>query len=160
MRSLHWKSFICGACNTSPPCVTGDQLCPGCADTYVASLNYNQNAIGSRAWTNPFTGSFPSTANNHSGHTHTGTSHRVTVTMSDLIPAQNQGATYFAESQYISPTEYTWCQANPGQCNMYNNASYRPFSVSGGPTSFSFSPTGPPCVCNLRSSPGRELEQQ
>ena len=137
------EEFLCGACNTNPPCVTGDQLCPGCADTYVASLNYNQNAIGSRAWTNPFTGSFPSTANNHSGHTHTGTSHRVTVTMSDLIPAQNQGATYFAESQYISPTEYTWCQANPGQCNMYNNASYRPFSVSGGPTSFSFSPTGP-----------------
>ena len=137
------EEFICGTCNTSPPCVTGDQLCPGCADTYVASLNYNQNGIGSRAWTNPFTGSFPSTANNHSGHTHTGTSHRVTVAMSDLIPAQNQGATYFAEGQYISPTEYAWCQANPGQCNMYNNASYRPFSVSGGPTSFSFSPTGP-----------------
>jgi hypothetical protein len=137
------EEFLCGPCNTNPPCVTGDQLCPGCADTYVASLNYNQNGIGSRAWTNPFTGSFPSTANNHSGHTHTGTSHRVRVTMSDLIPAQNQGATYFAESQYISPTEYTWCQANPGQCNMYNNASYRPFSVSGGPTSFSFSPTGP-----------------
>ena len=136
------EEFICGTCNTSPPCVTGDQLCPGCADTYVASLNYDQNSIGSRAWTNPFTGSFPSTANNHSGHTHTGTSHRVTVAMSDLIPAQNQGATYFAEAQYISPTEYAWCQANPGQCNMYNNASYRPFSVSGGPTSFSFSPTG------------------
>src|SRR6478609_3010848 len=137
------EEFICGTCNTSPPCVTGDQLCPGCADTYVASLNYNQNAIGSRAWANPFTGSFPSTANNHSGHSHTGTSHRVTVAMSDLIPAQNQGAAYFAEAQYISPTEYTWCQAHPGQCNMYNNASYRPFSVSGGPTSFSFSPTGP-----------------
>ena len=137
------EEFICGTCNTSPPCVTGDQLCPGCADTYVASLNYNQSGIGSRAWTNPFTGSFPSTANNHSGHTHTGTSHRVTVAMSDLIPAQNQGATYFAEAQYISPTEYAWCQAHPGQCNMYNNASYRPFSVSGGPTSFSFSPTGP-----------------
>jgi len=62
--------------------------------------------------------------------------------MSDLIPAQNQGATYFAEAQYISPTEYAWCQANPGQCNMYNNVSYRQFSVSGGPTFFSFSPTG------------------
>src|SRR4029077_18840685 len=37
------EEFICGTCNTSPPCVPGDQLCPGCADTYVASLNYNQN---------------------------------------------------------------------------------------------------------------------
>src|SRR5712672_2599659 len=42
------EEFICGTCNTSPPCVTGDQLCPGCADTYVASLNYDQNLIGSR----------------------------------------------------------------------------------------------------------------
>src|SRR5213080_3394889 len=53
------EEFICGTCNTSPPCVTGDQLCPGCADTYVASLNDDQDLIGSRAWTNPFTGSFP-----------------------------------------------------------------------------------------------------
>jgi hypothetical protein len=139
------EEFICGSCNTSPPCVTGDQLCPGCADTYVASLNYNQNGIGSRAWANPFTGVFPSNPdpNNHSGHNHTGTSHRVTVAMSDLIPAQNPGAAYFAEGQYISVTEYNWCQANPGQCNMYNNASYRPFTVSGGPTNFTFGAAGP-----------------
>ena len=136
------EEFICGTCNTSPPCVTGDQLCPGCADTYDVSLNYNQEGIGSRAWANPFTGVFPSNPdpNNHSGHNHTGTSHRVTVAMSDLIPAQNPGAAYIAEAQYISLTEYTWCQAHPGQCNMYNNASYRPFTVSGGPTNFTFTP--------------------
>jgi hypothetical protein len=139
------EEFICGTCNTSPPCVTGDQLCPGCADTYTAGLNYNQQGIGSRAWANPFTGVFPSNPdpNNHSGHNHTGTSHRVTVAMSDLIPAQNPGATYFAEAQYISVTEYNWCQAHPGQCNMYNNASYRPFTVSGGPTTFTFGTAGP-----------------
>jgi hypothetical protein len=62
--------------------------------------------------------------------------------MSDLIPGSNPGATYFAEAQYISVTEYNWCQANPGQCNMYNNASYRQFTVSGGPTSFNFSAVG------------------
>ena len=138
------EEFICGTCNTSPPCVTGDQLCPGCADTYVASLNYDQDLIGSRAWVNPFTGVFPSNPdpNNHAGHNHTGTSHRVTVATSDLIPAQNPGATYFAEADYISPTEYTWCQAHPGQCNMYNNVSYRPFTVSGGPTTFTFGAAG------------------
>ena len=32
-------------------------------------------------------------------------------------------------------------RANPGQCNMYNNASYRRFNVTG-TTSFSFSPVG------------------
>ena len=138
------EEFICGTCNTSPPCVTGDQLCPGCADTYVASLNYDQDLIGSRAWVNPFTGVFPSNPdpNNHAGHNHTGTSHRVTVATSDLIPGQNLGATYFAEADYISPTEYTWCQAHPGQCNMYNNVSYRPFTVSGGPTTFTFGAAG------------------
>jgi hypothetical protein len=67
----------------------------------------------------------------------------VTVATSDLIPAQNSGATYFAEADYISPTEYTWCQAHPGQCNMYNNVSYRPFTVSGGPTNFTFGAAGP-----------------
>ena len=141
MRSLRWKSLSAARATRVLLASPATSCALAAPITYVASLNYDQNGIGSRAWTNPFTGSFPSTANNHSGHSHTGTSHRVTVTMSDLIPAQNQGATYFAEAQYISPTEYTWCQAHPGQCNMYNNASYRPFSVSGGPTSFSFSPT-------------------
>jgi hypothetical protein len=132
----------CGfGCNTNN-CATGDQLCMGCSDTYGAGLNADQSGIGSRAWVNPFTGNFPSTANNHNNHSHAGTSHRVTVATSDLIPAQNPGATYFAEAQYISPTEYTWCQAHPGECNMFNNVSYRRFTVSGGPTTFTFSSAG------------------
>src|SRR5207244_13219276 len=49
--------------------------------------------------------------------------------------------TYYAEAQYVTPHEYVWCQANPGQCNMYNNASYRRFTVSG-TTNFTFSPVG------------------
>jgi hypothetical protein len=128
-------------CNTAN-CTTGSQLCSGCSDTYSANLNDDQNGIGSRAWVNPFTGVFPSGANNHSGHNHTGTSHRVTVAMSDLDPAQNPGATYFAEAQYIAPSEYTWCQSHPSECNMYNNVSYRQFTVSGGPSTFTFSSVG------------------
>ncbi len=126
-------------CNTSG-CTTGTNLCPGCSDPYGSSLNANQFGIGSRAWVNPFTGNFPSGANNHSGHSHTGTSHRVTIATSDLDPTQNPGATYFAEAQYVTPHEYSWCQSHPGQCNMYNNASYRRFIVTGGPTNFTFSP--------------------
>src|SRR5438093_8609614 len=128
-------------CNTSG-CTTGSHLCPGCSDPYSASLNYGQTGIGSRAWVNPFTGVFPSTANNHSGHNHTGTSHRVTVASSDLNPAQNTGATYYAEAAYITPHEYSWCQSHPGQCNMYNNGSYRQFTVSGSGDNYSFSPVG------------------
>jgi len=128
-------------CHTSG-CTTGSNLCSGCSDPYGSSLNASQTGIGSRAWVNPFTGSFPSGANNHTGHNHTGTSHRITVATSDLDTTLNVGAIYFAEGQYVTPHEYTWCQAHPGQCNMYNNVSYRQFSVNGGPTNFNFSPVG------------------
>ena len=135
------EGTVCGTCNTSG-CQTGTHLCPGCSDPYGSSLNASQTGIGSRAWLNPFTGVFPSTANNHSGHSHTGTSHRVTVASSDLNPAQNSGATYFAEGQYLTPHEYVWCQSHPGQCNMYNNASYRRFNVSGSGDNYTFSSSG------------------
>jgi hypothetical protein len=131
------EDTVCGPCNTSG-CTTGTHLCPGCSDPYVASLNSQQSQLGSRAWINPFTGSFPSTANNHNGHTHDGVSHRIRVEASDLNTTLNQGATYFAEAAYLTPHEYTWCQSHPGQCNMYNNVSYRQFNVSG-TTSFTFS---------------------
>jgi len=128
-------------CNTGG-CTQGSNLCPGCSDPYSASLNYSQTGLGSRAWVNPFSGAFPSTSNDHSGHTHLGASHRVRVLASDLLPANNTGATYFAEGQYVTAHEYSWCQSHPGQCNMYNNVSYRQFTVSGGPTTFSFSSVG------------------
>ena len=135
------EGTVCGTCNTSG-CTTGTHLCPGCSDPYGSGLNASQTGIGSRAWLNPFTGVFPSTANNHSGHSHTGTSHRLTVASSDLNPAQNSGATYFAEGQYLTPHEYAWCQSHPGQCNMYNNASYRRFNVSGSGDNYTFSSSG------------------
>src|SRR5438874_9976756 len=130
-------------CNFGCNGVAGDHLGSGCSDAYGAGLNGSQFGIGSRAWVNPFTGGFVgSTANDHSGHVHDVTSHRILVETSDLIPAQNPGATYFAEANYIVPHEGTWCQAHPDQCNMFNNASYQQQNVSGGPTNFSFSPVG------------------
>jgi hypothetical protein len=132
------EDFVCGNCNTSG-CQTGTHLCPGCSDPYVSGLNGDQDLIGSRAWINPFTGSFPPNANDHSGHVHDGVSHRILVDMTDLNTQQNVGATYFGEAAYISPHEYTWCQSHPGECNMFNNFSHRQFSVSGGPTFFTFS---------------------
>jgi hypothetical protein len=137
---LALQDTVCGTCNQNPPCNPGPQLCPGCSDPYVSDLNGDQNSIGSRAWINPFTGSFPSNANDHSGHVHDGVSHRILVETSDLIPGGNPGAKYFGEAAYISPHEYTWCQSHPTECNMFNNFSHRQFSVSGGPTNFTFSP--------------------
>ncbi len=132
------EDTVCGTCNTSG-CTTGTHLCPGCSDPYVASLNAGQTGLGSRAWINPFTGAFPSTANSHTGHSHDGVSHRIRVEINDLNTTLNQGATYFAEAAYLTPHEYTWCQSHPGECNMYNNVSYRQFNVTG-TTSFTFSP--------------------
>ncbi len=128
-------------CNTDR-CATGSHLCPECSDPYSANLNGGQNGIGSRAWVNPFTGAFPSNANDHSGHAHNGTSHRILAEVDDLNTTLNQGANYFVEAQYVTPHEYAWCQAHPGECNMFNNASYRKYIVNG-TTNFSFSPDGP-----------------
>lgn len=120
---------------------TGDitRLGVGCSDSYASSQNATQDALGSRAWVNPFTGVFQSSARDHSGHIHTGTSHRILVESNDLNTTMNPGATYYAEVQYITPDENAWCQAHPGECNMFNNASYRRFNVT---PSFTFAPVG------------------
>ena len=117
------SSNSCGfGCNG----IGGTQLGSGCSDAYGAGLNGSQGGIGSRAWVNPFSGSFNgSTANNHSGHIHDVTSHRMLVDVNDLNTSLNAGATYFAEAEYIVPHEGAWCQSHPDQCNMYNNASYQ-----------------------------------
>src|SRR6476659_3209491 len=72
------SSDSCGfGCNG----VGGPHLGSGCSDAYGAGLNGGQTGIGSRAWVNPFTGFFPSgtTSNNHTGHSHDVTSHRMLV---------------------------------------------------------------------------------
>lgn len=126
--------------------VGGTNLGSGCSDPYSASLNSGPS-LGSRAWINPFTGAYPrndgATPNNsHTGHTHTGPSHRILTEIADLNTTLNPGATYYAEGQYVTPHEYVWCQAHPGQCNMNNNVSYRQYSVSGTGSPFSFSSVG------------------
>src|SRR5262245_14998527 len=124
--------------------VGGPHLGSGCSDAYGSGLNGDQFCIGSRAWVNPFTGSFPSgnTANDHTGHNHDATSHRMLVNVDDLNTSLNPGATYFAEAEYIVPHEGTWCQSHPTECNMYNNASYKQYTVSGINQPFSFSAVG------------------
>ncbi|NNE68332.1 MAG: carboxypeptidase regulatory-like domain-containing protein [Pyrinomonadaceae bacterium] len=123
----------------------GSRLGSGCSDPYSAGLNAGPN-LGHRAWINPFDGFYPdgnsaTPPNNHSGHSHDSTTHRILTHKDDLNVSLNSGATYYAEGQYITPHEYDHCQSNPGECNMYNNVSYRQYGVSG-TTSFSFSPIG------------------
>lgn len=135
-------------CNLGCNGVGGSRLGSGCSDPYGAGLNAGPN-LGSKAWINPFTGFYPrndsgTPNNNHSGHNHpsNGTMHRILTEMDDLNTTQNPGATYYAEAQYVTPHEYVWCQANPTQCNMNNNVSYRRYNVSGTGSPFSFSAVG------------------
>jgi len=131
-------------CNFGCNGVGGDHLGSGCSDAYGAGLNGLQDQIGSRAWVNPFTGNFPSgdTSNDHTGHVHDVTSHRMLVAVDDLNTSLNPGATYFAEANYIVPDEGIWCQSHPTECNMYNNASYKQFTVVGINQPFTFNPVG------------------
>ncbi len=144
---------ICGlGCNG----VGGSNLGSGCSDPYSADLNEGPS-LGSRAWINPFTGAYPRNDdpdpakrnNNHSGHNHSGVAHRIITEISDLNTSLNAGATYYAEAQYVTPHEYVWCQANPTQCNMYNNVSYRRYNVTGTASPFSFLPA----ASTVRSEP-------
>ncbi|MEJ7623897.1 MAG: Ig domain-containing protein [Pyrinomonadaceae bacterium] len=133
---------LCDVCNN----VGGTHLGVGCSDPYSASLNAGPN-LGSRAWINPFSGFFPRSdsatpPNTHTGHTHAGPTHRILTEIADLNTTLNAGSQYFAEAQYVTPHEYQWCQSNPTECNMYNNVSYRRYSVSGTASPFSFSPVG------------------
>ena len=130
----------CGfGCN--PVVANGAHLGVGCSDPYDAELKCESRWLGFTRLGESLYRRLPVNGKDHTGHTHTGTSHRILVEGSDLNTTLNPGATYFAEAQYVTPHEYAWCQAHPGQCNMYNNASYRRFTVSG-TTSFTFSPVG------------------
>src|SRR5205085_11592193 len=111
-----WVKHTFGAdqdndCNLGcTPAADSTTLGAGCSDPYDAGENAIYSLLGSRAWINPFTGSFPNTAANHTGHVHTGTSHRVLVNVTDLDTTQNSGATYWAEVTYDIRQEYEWCQ--------------------------------------------------
>ncbi|CAN5718021.1 hypothetical protein BH24ACI3_BH24ACI3_10200 [soil metagenome] len=134
---------LCGlGCNG----VGGSRLGSGCSDPYSASMNAGPS-LGSRAWIDPFTGFFPrgdsgTSPNSHSGHTHTGTSHRILTKIGDLSNTANVGAKYYAEAQYVTPHEYQWCLTNPTQCNLYNNVSYRQYTVNGSGSPFTFAAAG------------------
>lgn len=117
------QQTLCGSCQ---PAGSG---CPtvlgiGCSDPYSASLNGNQSDLKSRGPINPATGVFAGNYSDPTAPTGLPTSlrERVMVARSDLDPAQNQGATYVAEAQYIHPQD-------AAADNARNNASYRLLTV-------------------------------
>jgi len=115
--------------NLCGPCQPAGSGCPtvlgiGCSDPYSASLNGNQSDLKSRGPINPATGFFSGSYTDPTPPSTLPTSlrERIMVARADLDPAQNPGAVYVAEAQYIHPQD-----AAAG--NASNNASYRLFTV-------------------------------
>ncbi len=124
------------ACNPlHPTCTTpphfDDQLGLGCTDTYGSSLN-GSTPLGKRSEVNATTGVYPYP------YTQVGTSdgseQHARVLQSDVDPAQNAGALYWGEVQYVTADD---AAANNG----LNNASYRPLTVNASTFNLTFSDT-------------------
>jgi HYR domain-containing protein len=117
------SEFLC-----FPDCQTTDGATLGvhCSDPYNANLNGDQGNLGPRWQVNASTGSFPYPPANPNTPATIG--RRLQVHDADLDPAQNAGALYFVEGQYVTPDD-----AAAG--NGTNNASYRPVNVGGAPGS-------------------------
>lgn len=111
------QSF-CGPCQHPG---TSALLGVGCSDPYSANLNGSQSRLGPKSVVNPFTGDFPS---NHTTPGTTTIAGRLQVHVADIQAAQNAGATYYVEGQYVTPDD-----AAAG--NLYNNASYRQVWLTG-----------------------------
>ncbi len=121
--SLNNTSAGCGNGTCVSPPLGGRQLGVGCTDPYVSSLN-GSRPLGRKSEVNPATGAYPFPIGG-GGATSAVWNQRVAVAESDMIAAQNPGARYFVEGQYIAPDD-----ALSG--NGLNNASYREVAISAG----------------------------
>jgi hypothetical protein len=108
---------------TGCPCGSPDGNCDwlavGCADTYWATLN-DGGGGRSKRFVNATSGGHTDNAIGPTGNaTIRG---RLQVAVSDIDPAQNPGAIYWAEIQYVTEDDHA-------ASNGDNNASYRRLSV-------------------------------
>jgi len=112
---------------------TGNLLGVGCTDPYSSDLNGGR-PLGLRSEVNAATGAYPFPFTEVP--TVDQTSQRIRVAIADVDPAQNPGAVYWLEGQYIAPDD-------AGAENGLNNASHRQVFVNAATFSLSFSGAGP-----------------
>ncbi len=108
-------SQTCESCSPDGDC---DILQIGCSDTYGSGINGNSVFLGPRSEVNPHTGGFPFPFSLPSGPN----AGRLQVRFDDLTPGVTAQATYYGESQYITPDD-------AGTVNAYNNNTYRKVNV-------------------------------
>jgi hypothetical protein len=118
----------CGDCQPTS-CNT---LGIGCSDPYTASRNGIQGSAGPKWQVNATTGFFPYPPADpaFSGQL----ARRLQVPLSEVLPAENPGAEYFFEAQYVCPDENVMVDI----INAADNVSYRKgnLSASGALTSY------------------------
>ncbi len=119
----------CGSC-VGPP-LGSSQLGVGCTDIYDSGLN-GSRPLGRRSEVNATNGEFPFPFGG-GGASAAPSDQRVKVLETDVDPALNAGARYFAEGQYVTADD-----AVAG--NGLNNASWEEVTVSG--ASFNLSLVG------------------
>ncbi len=112
----------CGSCKQPP--FGGDQLGVGCTDTYGAGLN-GSRPLGMRSEVNATTGLFPFPETFVPFPLPI--DQRIQVAEADLDPAQNPGAMYWMEGQYVTGDDAL-------EGNGLNNASYRSATVGSLPS--------------------------
>ncbi|CAG0988665.1 hypothetical protein PHYC_02166 [Phycisphaerales bacterium] len=114
------NSGTCGAC--TPPPLGGQQLGVGCSDAYGSGLNGSQGNLGPRSQVNATTGAYPMPHGTGS----TGTiGMRLQVMTADIDPAQNAGALYFGECQYVTADDAQWNNNTNPAINGLNNATHQ-----------------------------------
>ena len=115
-------------CSNDCISTSGTHLGVNCSDPYSASLNGQQSNLGPKFEVNAHTGVFPYPATNL-GQTGNSIFKRLQVPTADVDPAQNPGASYFVEGQYVT-------QDDSAAGKQDNNASWRKVNVT--PASISF----------------------
>ncbi len=96
----------------------------GCSDVYSPNLNGSQRYLGPRSEVDPNTGLFPFPYNLHSNEIGDKPFKRLQVHSSDLMPALNGGARYFAEAHYVMSDD-------AADRNGNNNASTQEITIEG-----------------------------
>lgn len=110
------------ACCACTPPGGNSHLGVGCSDVYDAAYNGQQSLFGPRSEVNPYSGTFQDPWGTQ-GQSGDAIFKRVQVHISDLDPAVNPGALYFAEVQVVSPDE-------AAMGNGSNSSSYRKIRVT------------------------------
>jgi hypothetical protein len=111
----------CHTCTQPPGGST--QLGVGCSDAYGSGLNGSQTYLGPRSDVNATTGNYPYPPT--IGYQQTGDAiyKRIQVPTTDVTPANNPGALYFADAHYVTADDAQWN-------NGLNNTTYCQVSMT------------------------------